>query len=42
MLNLGDVSIYATFGYLQEILQAQGYGHRDGGGCASFCAAAAG
>ena len=25
MLNLGDVSIYATFGYLQEILQAQGY-----------------
>ena len=22
MLNLGDVSIYATFGYLQEILQA--------------------
>ena len=22
MLNIGDVSIYATFGYLQEILQA--------------------
>ena len=33
MLNLGDVSIYATFGYLQEILQAQGLCHRDGGGC---------
>ena len=25
MLNIGDVSIYATFGYLQEILQAGGY-----------------
>ena len=24
MLNIGDVSIYATFGYLQEILQAGG------------------
>ena len=24
MLNLGDVSIYATFGYLQEVLEAQG------------------
>lgn len=35
MLNLGDVSIYATFGYLQEILQA-GLCHRDGGGCAQL------
>ena len=25
MLNLGDVSVYATFGYLQELLQTQGY-----------------
>ena len=25
MLNLGDVSVYATFGYLQEILEAVGY-----------------
>ena len=25
MLNLGDVSVYATFGYLQEILEAEGY-----------------
>ena len=32
MLNLGDVSIYATFGYLQEILQAQGYAR----GCAQL------
>ena len=24
MLNLGDVSVYATFGYLQEILEAEG------------------
>jgi len=25
MLNLGDVSIYATFGYLQCLLEAEGY-----------------
>ena len=25
MLNLGDVSIYATFGYLQRLLEAEGY-----------------
>lgn len=31
MLNIGDVSIYATFGYLQEILQAGGLCHRHGG-----------
>ena len=24
MLNLGDLSVYATFGYLQEILEAEG------------------
>ena len=33
MLNLGDVSIYATFGYLQRLLEAEGV--------PSFCAAAA-
>lgn len=42
MLNLGDVSIYATFGYLQEILQAQGYATAMAAGVPSFCAAAAG
>ena len=41
MLNLGDVSIYATFGYLQEILQAQGYRTVMAAGVPSFCAAAA-
>lgn len=25
MLNLGDVSIYATYGYLKEILEERGY-----------------
>ena len=41
MLNLGDVSIYATFGYLQEILQAAGYATAMAAGVPSFCAAAA-
>ena len=41
MLNLGDVSIYATFGYLQEILQAKGYVTAMAAGVPSFCAAAA-
>ena len=41
MLNLGDVSIYATFGYLQEILQADGYLTAMAAGVPSFCAAAA-
>ena len=41
MLNLGDVFIYATFGYLQEILQAQGYATAMAAGVPSFCAAAA-
>ena len=36
-----DVSIYATFGYLQEILQAQGYATAMAAGVPSFCAAAA-
>ena len=41
MLNIGDVSIYATFGYLQEILQAKGYATAMAAGVPSFCAAAA-
>lgn len=41
MLNLGDVSVYATFGYLQEILQAQGYKTAMLAGVPSFCASAA-
>ena len=41
MLNIGDVSIYATFGYLQEILQAKGYTTAMAAGVPSFCAAAA-
>lgn len=41
MLNLGDVSIYATFGYVQELLQARGYATAMAAGVPSFCAAAA-
>ena len=41
MLNIGDVSIYATFGYLQEILQAGGYATAMAAGVPSFCAVAA-
>lgn len=41
MLNIGDVSIYATFGYLQEILQTKGYTTAMAAGVPSFCAAAA-
>ena len=41
MLNLGDVSVYATFGYLQEILEAAGYKTVRIPGVPSFCAAAA-
>lgn len=41
MLNLGDVSVYATFGYLQEILEAEGYKTVMIPGVPSFCAAAA-
>ena len=40
MLNLGDVSIYATFGYLQEVLEAQGCATAMAAGVPSFCAAA--
>ena len=41
MLNLGDVSIYATFGYLQSLLQAEGYATAMAAGVPSFCTAAA-
>ena len=41
MLNLGDVSIYATYGYLEEILKAAGYPTARIAGVPSFCAAAA-
>lgn len=40
MLNLGDVSIYATFGYLQCLLEAEGYPTAMAAGVPSFCAAA--
>lgn len=41
MLNLGDVSIYATFGYLMDILTARGYESVMIPGVPSFCAVAA-
>lgn len=41
MLNLGDVSIYATYGYLQNLLEARGYRTEMIPGVPSFCAAAA-
>lgn len=41
MLNLGDVSVYATFGYLQAILQEKGYDTVMLAGVPSFCASAA-
>ena len=41
MLNLGDVSIYATWGYIMDIVQARGYETVMIPGIPSFCAAAA-
>lgn len=41
MLNLGDVSIYATYGYLMDILTARGYEAAMIPGVPSFCAVAA-
>lgn len=41
LLNLGDVSIYATGGYLAAILRARGYETEWVPGIPSFCAAAA-
>lgn len=41
MLNLGDVSIYATYSYLMEILKERGYETVMIPGVPSFCAVAA-
>ena len=41
MPNLGDVSIYATWGYLMDILNSRGYETVMVPGVPSFCAAAA-
>lgn len=41
MLNLGDVSIYATYSYLMEILNERGYATQMIPGVPSFCACAA-
>lgn len=41
MLNLGDVSIYATFRYIADILAPEGYPVEMVPGVPSFCAAAA-
>ena len=41
MPNLGDVSIYSTFGYLMELLREKGYEAVMIPGVPSFCAAAA-
>lgn len=41
MLNLGDVSIYATCSYLMELLKARGYETVMVPGVPSFCAVAA-
>ena len=41
MLNLGDVSIYATWGYIMDIVRARGYETVMVPGVPSFCAAAA-
>lgn len=41
MLNLGDVSLYASFRYLADILVPEGYPIEMVAGVTSFCAAAA-
>ena len=41
MLNLGDPSLYASFGYLREILKERGYETETVAGVTSFCACAA-
>lgn len=41
VLNLGDVSIYASFRYLADILGPEGYAIEMVAGVTSFCAAAA-
>ena len=41
MLNIGDVSIYATCSYLMEELESAGFPTARVAGVPSFCAAAA-
>ena len=41
MPNLGDVSIYATWGYVMDVLRDRGYETAMVPGVPSFCAAAA-
>lgn len=41
LLNLGDISLYASFRYVADILDRQGYATRMAAGVPSFCAAAA-
>ncbi len=41
MLNLGDVSVFASYRYLDDILAGEGYETRMIPGVTSFCAAAA-
>lgn len=41
MLNLGDISIYASFRYVADLLSAEGYAIEMVSGVPSFCAAAA-
>ena len=41
MVNIGDVSLYATCSYLMEQLEAEGFATARAAGVPSFCAAAA-
>lgn len=41
MLNLGDVSVYSTYHYIAERLEAEGYPTKMLAGVTSFCASAA-
>lgn len=41
LLNLGDVSVYSTFTYIKELVEAAGYGVAVIPGVTSFCATAA-
>ncbi len=41
MVNLGDVSVYSTFSYMEELVLLRGFESRRIAGVTSFCAAAA-
>lgn len=41
LLNLGDVSVYSTYHYIAELLEAEGYATKMLPGVTSFCASAA-